>query len=194
MDSSAQPTVGAAKRRRERRLRSMALAAATHHSAQPRRQGSHWARDSPSHHGGKGKRVNSCGKGHKNSSPFRQAYLESDKHDWITGAGAFAVSVPSLQNSACFDLDGQFTWEALICCREFKKCTLRLVSESPHIPCRTCRWKVIFYIRVLGAPGPVLLEADVHEDLGLVVDRVDRSVFLSHLKLEDTVERLPTRH
>ena len=46
MDSSAQPTVGAAKRRRKRRLRMhwrheqlslrMALAAATHHSAQPR--------------------------------------------------------------------------------------------------------------------------------------------------------------
>ena len=58
-------------------------------------QGPHCSRDSPSHHGGKGKRVNSFGKGHKNSSPFRQAYLEGDKHDWITGAGAFAVSVPS---------------------------------------------------------------------------------------------------
>ena len=34
----------------------------------------------------------------------------------------------------------------------------------------------------------------MHEDLGLVVDHVDRSVFLSHLKLEDTVERLPSRH
>ena len=31
--------------------------------------------------------------------------------------------------------------------------------------------KVIFYIRVLNAPGPVLLGADVHEDLGLVVSR-----------------------
>ena len=65
-------------------------------------QGPRWARDCPSHHGGKGKRVNSLGKGHKNSSPFRQAYLEGDKHDWITGAGAFAVSVPSLQNFASF--------------------------------------------------------------------------------------------
>ena len=55
-------------------------------------------------------------------------------------------------------------------------------------------WKVIFYIRVLNAPGPVLLGADVHEDLGFVVDHVDGSVFLSHLKLEDTVERLPSRH
>ena len=27
-------------------------------------------------------------------------------------------------------------------------------------------WKVIFYIRVLNAPGPVLLGADVHEDFG----------------------------
>ena len=34
----------------------------------------------------------------------------------------------------------------------------------------------------------------MHEDLGLVVDHVDCSVFLSHLKLEDTVERLPSRH
>ena len=66
-------------------------------------QGPHWARDCHSHHGGKGKH----GKGHKNSSPFRQAYLEGDKHDWITGAGAFAVSVPSLQNFASFDLDGK---------------------------------------------------------------------------------------
>ena len=40
----------------------------------------------------------------------------------------------------------------------------------------------------------MLLGADVHEDLGLVVDHVDCSVFLSHLKLEDTVERLPSRH
>ena len=55
-------------------------------------------------------------------------------------------------------------------------------------------WKVVFYSRVMNAPGPVLLGADVHEDLGLVVDHVDCSVFLSHLKLEDTVERLPSRH
>ena len=40
----------------------------------------------------------------------------------------------------------------------------------------------------------MLLGADVREDLGLVVDHVDCSVFLSHLKLEDTVERLPSRH
>ena len=63
------------------------------------------------------------------------------------------------------------------------------VLPVPYLP-----WKVIFYIRVLNAPGPVLLGADVHEDLGLVVDHVDCSVFLSHLKLEDTVERLPSRH
>ena len=55
----------------------------------------------------------------------------------------------------------------------------------PYLP-----WKVIFYTRVFSAPGPLLLGADVHEDLGLVVDRVDCSVFLSHLKLEDTVERV----
>ena len=71
-------------------------------------QGLHWARYFHSHHGGKGKRVNLLGKGHKISSPFRQAYLEGDKHVWITGAGAFAVSVPSLQNFASFDLDGKF--------------------------------------------------------------------------------------
>ena len=29
------------------------------------------------------------------------------------------------------------------------------------------------YIRVLNAPGPVLLGADAHEDLGRVVDHVD---------------------
>ena len=34
-------------------------------------QGPHWARDCPSHHGGKGKRTVSSGKGYKNSSPFR---------------------------------------------------------------------------------------------------------------------------
>ena len=64
------------------------------------------------------------------------------------------------------------------------------VLPVPYLP-----WKVFFfYFRVLNAPGPVLLGADVHEDLGLVVDHVDCSVFLSHLKLEDTVERLPSRH
>ena len=50
------------------------------------------------------------------------------------------------------------------------------------------------YIRVLNAPGPVLLGAGVHEDLGLVVDHVEGTVFLSHLEMEDTVERLPSRH
>ena len=49
-------------------------------------------------------------------------------------------------------------------------------------------------MRVLNAPGPMLLGAHVREDLGLVVDHVDCSVFLSHLKLDDTVERLPSRH
>ena len=49
-------------------------------------------------------------------------------------------------------------------------------------------------MRVLNALGPVLLGADEHEDLGLVVDHVDCFVFLSHLKLDDTVERLPSRH
>ena len=160
----------------------------------------HWARDRPSHHGGKGEGVNSCGKGHKNSSPFRQAYLKGDKHDWITGAGVF--------------LEPQCPWDASICCREFKKCTHRPVFNSLHIrvtlrfsfangqenvstsvlPVPYLPWKVIFYMRVLNAPGPVLLRADVHEDLGLVVDHVDCSVFLSHLKLDDTVERLPSRH
>ena len=40
-------------------------------------------------------------------------------------------------------------------------------------------WRVFFYIRVHNAPGPVLLGADVHEDLGPVVDRVDGTVLLS---------------
>ena len=35
------------------------------------------------------------------------------------------------------------------------------VLPVPYLP-----WKVIFYIRVLNAPGPVLLGADAHEDLG----------------------------
>ena len=52
--------------------------------------------------------VLSSGKGYKNSSPFRKAYLEGDRRDWITGAGAFAVSFPSLQNFASFDLQGKF--------------------------------------------------------------------------------------
>ena len=34
----------------------------------------------------------------------------------------------------------------------------------------------------------------MYKDLGLVVDRVDGTVLLSHLKIEDTVERLPSRH
>ena len=63
------------------------------------------------------------------------------------------------------------------------------VLPVPYLP-----WKVIFYFRVFNAPGPVLLGADVHEDLGLVIDHVDCSVFLSHLKLEDTVDLLPSRH
>ena len=180
-------------------------------------QGPHWARDCPSHHGGKGKRVNSLGKGHKNSSPFRQAYLEGDKHDWITGAGAFAVSVPSLQNFASLDLYGKFNLDSgatdlLQRIQEmYAQAGLRLTSypvsplrfsfangqedvSTSVLPVPYLPWKVIFYIRVLNAPGPVLLGADVHEDLGLVVNHVGCSVFLSHLKLENTVERLPSRH
>ena len=87
-------------------------------------QAPHWARDSPSHHGGKGKRTVSSGKGYKNSSPFRQAYLEGDRRDWITGAGAFAVWFPSLQNFASFDLQGKFildSGEVLIFCKNFKR-------------------------------------------------------------------------
>ena len=69
---------------------------------------SHWARDCPSHHGGKGKRAVSSGQGSKSSSLFRQAYLEGDRYDWITGAGAFTVSVPSMVNFASFEFDGKF--------------------------------------------------------------------------------------
>ena len=58
------------------------------------------------------------------------------------------------------------------------------VLPVPYLP-----WKVIFYSSAERARS-----RDVHEDLGLVVDHVDCSVFLSHLKLEDTVERLPSRH
>ena len=86
-------------------------------------QGPHWARDCPSHHGGKGKRTVSSGKGYKNSSPFRQAYLEYDGHDWITGAGAFAVSFPSCRNFATLP---RCPWEVLIFCRGFKKSTQKL--------------------------------------------------------------------
>ena len=75
-------------------------------------QGPHWARDCPSHHGGKGKRTVSFGKGYKNSSPFRQAYLEGDRRDWITGAGAFAIWFPSLQNFASFDLQRKFSLDS----------------------------------------------------------------------------------
>ena len=161
-------------------------------------QGPHWARDCPSHHGGKNKRVNSLGKGHKISSPFRQAYLEGDNYDWTTGAGAFAVSVPSLQNFASFDLDGKFILDSgatmsmggvdlLRRIQEmYAQAGLRLTSHpvSPLrfsfangqedvstsvLPVTYLPWKVIFYIRVLNAPGPVLLGADVREDLGLVV-------------------------
>ena len=34
--------------------------------------------------------------------------MEVDRYDWITGARAFAVFVPSMQNFASFDLDGKF--------------------------------------------------------------------------------------
>ena len=144
-------------------------------------QGPHWARDCPSLHGGKGKRVNTFGKGHKNSSPFRQAYLEGDEHDWITGAGAIVVSVPSLQNLASFDLDGKFILDSgatmsmgdvdlLQRVQEmYAQVGLRLTSHpvSPLrfsfangqedvstsvLPVPYLPWKVIFHIRVLNAP------------------------------------------
>ena len=160
----------------------------------------------------------SSGKGYRNPSPFRRAHLESDRRDWITGTGAYAVWFPSLQNFASFDLQGKFILDSgatmsmggVDFLQKFQEiyadAGLQLTSHPvpplhlsfangqedvstsvltvPYLP-----WKVIFYIRVLNAPLPVLLGADVHEDLGLVMDHVDCFVFLSHLKLEDTVSR-----
>ena len=175
-------------------------------------QGPHWTRDCPSHHGGKGKRVNSFGKSNKNSSPFRQAYLESEKHDWITGAGTFAVSVPSLQNFASFDLDGKFILDSgatmsmggvdlLQRIQEmYAQPGLRLTSRpvSPLrfsfangeedvstsvLPVPYLPWKVIFYIRVLNAPRPMPLREYVREDLGPEVNHV-KAVAESTLGLE----------
>ena len=148
-------------------------------------QGPHWARDCPSHHGGKDNRVNSFGKGHKNSSPFRQAYLEGDKHDWVTGASAFAVSVPSLQSFASFDLDGRSILDSgatmsmggvdvlqriqAMYAQAGLRLTARPVSplrfsfangqedvSTRVLPWPYLGWKVIFYIRVLNAPGQQL--------------------------------------
>ena len=39
--------------------------------------------------------------------------------------------------------------------------------------CAVPALEVVFYIRVLNAPGGVLLGADAHEDLGLVINHVD---------------------
>ena len=169
-------------------------------------QGPHWARNCTAHHGGKGKSTVSSGKGYKNSSPFRQAYLEGNERDWSTGAGALAISFPSLQNFANFNLEGKFILDSgatiamggvdlLQKIQEmYAQAGLQLTSHpvSPLrvyfanvqedvstsvLPVPYLPWKVIFYIRVLNAPGPVLLGADVHEDLGLVVDHVECSVF-----------------
>ena len=115
--------------------------------------------------------------------------------DWITGAGAFAVSVPSLQNFVSFDNDRKFILDSgatmsmggvdlLQRIQEmYAQAGLRLASH-PVSPLRFSfangqedvstsvllvpylSWKVIFYIQVLNAPGPVLLRADVHEDFG----------------------------
>ena len=54
------------------------------------------------------------------------------------------------------------------------------VMSVPYLP-----WKVIFYIRVLNAPGPVLLGADAHEDLGLVVERLPSRHLALSLCTED---------
>ena len=51
---------------------------------------------------------------------FRLAYLEGDTHDWVTGAGAFTFSVPSLQSCASLHfeessfsiLEPRWPWEA----------------------------------------------------------------------------------
>ena len=146
----------------------------------------------------------------------RQAYLEGDRRDLITGAGASAVWFPS-----SFDLQGKFILDSgatmstggVDLLQKFQEIYADAVLQLTSHPVPPLRfsfangqedvstsvllvhylpWKVIFYIRVLNAPGPVLLGADVHDDLGLVVDHVDCSVFLSHLKLEDTVDRLPS--
>ena len=44
----------------------------------------------------------------KNLHRFDKAYPEGNERDWITGGGALAISFPSLQNFANFDLEGKF--------------------------------------------------------------------------------------
>ena len=70
-------------------------------------QGPHWARACPPHHGGKGKRATSFGKGSKNSSPFRQAYLEGNEQDWMTGGHLCRIlSVSTLTGNLFSTLGG----------------------------------------------------------------------------------------
>ena len=186
-------------------------------------QGPHWARDCLSHHGGKGKRTVSSGKGYKNSSPFRQAYLEGDRRDWITGAGAFAVWFPSLQNFPSFDLQGKFILDSgatmsmggVDLLQKFQEiyadAGLQLTSH-PVPPLRfsfaNCQEDVSTSVFACSLPAleSVFSYSSAARartsgweemwtriwDLSWITSIVP--CFLSHLKLEDTVERLPSRH
>ena len=79
------------------------------------------------------------------------------------------LSVLTSMESSFSILEPQCPWEALICCREFKKCTCRPVFGSLHIPChhfifpsrtekRTCR-RVFCLCRT--GPGKSYLHSSV---------------------------------
>ena len=181
-------------------------------------QGPHWACDCPSHRGGKGKLVNLLGKGHKNPSPFRQAYLEGDKHDWITGSflAEFCKLLTSTESSFSIP-ESQCPWEVLILLQRIQSrnvcadaglrvhitscittpCFLRERTRGRVDECFACTVFAleshILHSCAERARNSAVGRRWARRFLGLVVDHVDCSVFLSHLKLEDTVERLSSR-
>ena len=100
-------------------------------------QGLHRVRGCPSHHGGKGKRATSFGNGSKNSSPFRQAYLE-DRSRCFRSLGAISrriLSVLTLTGNLFSTLEPHCPWEASIFYSEFRKSTQMPVFDRLHVLC-----------------------------------------------------------
>ena len=94
-------------------------------------QGPQWARDCPSHHGGKGKRtVLHLAGGTRTLHRFDKLNLEGDGRDWNTRRCFWQLRFPSLQNFVSFEpskgssfstLEPRCPWEVSIFSQRFQE-------------------------------------------------------------------------
>ena len=63
------------------------------------------------------------------------------------------------------------------------------IIPAPYLP-----WRVVFNIRVLNDPGPILPSEDMHQYLGLVADHLTDYIYSKYLGFTRVADRLPSKH